>query len=113
MCRDEVRALQALDHANVLKCYAAIEDEVCSLFDCDVQVGRMLCFQDPEVSGPRLTLILEYVHGKNLEDHICDMYIKSKRRHSREVHLVLYAQIASAIEHVHQRRILHRGVFSC
>ncbi|KAI6232734.1 Protein kinase domain-containing protein [Aphelenchoides fujianensis] len=91
LCRAEVQALQQLDHPNIIKCYASIEDE-------DAQ------------KRARLLLVLEFASRGNLEQLITDTYFTKQRRLPEAQIWRLFAQIAAAIAHVHERRILHRDL---
>ncbi|KAI6189347.1 Protein kinase domain-containing protein [Aphelenchoides fujianensis] len=89
--RGEVKALRKLDHPNVVKCLASFEDE------------------DSE-KRPRLLLLLEYANRGNLEQLITDAYFTKQERLPEAQIWRLFAQIAAALAHVHDRRILHRDL---
>lgn len=57
----------------------------------------------------RLVLVLEYANRGNLEQLITDTYFTKHKRLPEAQIWRLFAQIAAAIAHVHERRILHRG----
>ncbi|KAI6230544.1 Serine/threonine-protein kinase Nek7-like protein [Aphelenchoides fujianensis] len=89
--RGEVKALRKLDHPNIVKCLASFEDE-------------------NSQKRPRLLLLLEYANRGNLEQLITDAYFTKQERLPEEQIWRLFPQIAAAIAHVHERRILHRDL---
>ncbi|KAI6232751.1 Serine/threonine-protein kinase Nek7 isoform X2 [Aphelenchoides fujianensis] len=91
LCRAEVQALQQLDHPHIVKCYASIEDE-------DSQ------------ERARSVLVLEFASRGNLEQLITDTYFTKRKRLPEKQIWRLFAQIAAAIAHVHERGILHRDL---
>ncbi|KAI6242203.1 Serine/threonine-protein kinase Nek6 isoform X2 [Aphelenchoides fujianensis] len=58
----------------------------------------------------RLLLVLEFASRGNLEQLITDTYFTKQRRLPEAQIWRLFAQIAAAIAHVHERRILHRDL---
>ncbi|KAI6232844.1 Serine/threonine-protein kinase Nek6 isoform X1 [Aphelenchoides fujianensis] len=91
LCRSEVEALQQLDHPNIVKCFASFEDE-------DSQ------------KRARLLLLLEYANRGTLRQLITDAYFTRQERLPEGQIWRLFSQIAAAIAHVHERRILHRDL---
>ncbi|KAI6233201.1 Serine/threonine-protein kinase Nek6 [Aphelenchoides fujianensis] len=86
--RGEVKALRKLDHPNIVKCLASFEDE------------------DSEKRA-RLLLLLEYANRGTLEQLITDAYFTKQERLPEAQIWRLFSQIAAAIAHVHEKRILH------
>ncbi|KAI6225143.1 Protein kinase domain-containing protein [Aphelenchoides fujianensis] len=89
--RSEIRALQQLDHPNIVKCYASFTDR-------NAQKRQ------------RLLLVLEYANRGTLERHITHTYFTKQRRLPEARIWRFFAQIATAIAHVHEKRILHRDL---
>ncbi|KAI6242145.1 Serine/threonine-protein kinase Nek7-like isoform X2 [Aphelenchoides fujianensis] len=91
LCRAEITALQQLDHPHIVRCIAAIEDE-------DSQ------------ERARSVLVLEYANRGNLQQLVhCTYFTKRKRLPEAQIWR-LFAQIAAAIAHVHERGMLHRDL---
>jgi serine/threonine protein kinase len=77
---DEVRALVELEHINLVRVY------------------------DSGFHDDRPYLVMEYVHGSNLEDYARDGSVTPRRAAE------LVARLARALSLVHQRRIVHRDI---
>ncbi|KAI6242197.1 hypothetical protein M3Y99_00260800 [Aphelenchoides fujianensis] len=128
LCRAEVQALQQLDHPNIIKCYASIEDEESRRGLLGGQNGTLPGIPTHPLAHPppntrligrrlqdaqkraRLLLVLEFASRGNLEQLITDTYFTKQRRLPEAQIWRLFAQIAAAIAHVHERRILHRDL---
>ncbi|KAI6192922.1 hypothetical protein M3Y99_01905400 [Aphelenchoides fujianensis] len=80
LCRAEITALQQLDHAHIIKCYASIEDE-------DSQ------------ERARSVLVLEFANRDNLEQLLHNTYFTKRKRLPEKQIWRLFAQIAAAIAH--------------
>ena len=84
---NEVRILSSLSHENIIAYYASF----------------------PLADEPLLCVIMEYAEGGNLADVIA---AHGRRSEPFPHHLVLrwFAQLASALRHLHDNRVLHRDL---
>ena len=79
--RNETRAIDTLNHPNIVKIY-------------DVILG-----------GPNPTIVMEYVDGITLKE-----YIEKKKVVSFKVATALTIQLLMALQHAHDNGIVHRDV---
>ncbi|KAI6242261.1 Serine/threonine-protein kinase Nek6 isoform X2 [Aphelenchoides fujianensis] len=76
----------------------------------DDQKSARLCRAEDAQKRARSVLLLEYANGGNLEQLIHSTYFTKQRRLLEAQICGLFSQIAAAIAHVHERRILHRDL---
>ncbi|KAI6221881.1 Serine/threonine-protein kinase Nek6 [Aphelenchoides fujianensis] len=105
LCLADVKALTKLDHPNIIECYTFIEEED----GCWGQEDARGDQRDSQERA-RLVLVLEYADRGNLEQLIKDTYLTKQKRLPEAQIWRLFAQIAAAIAHVHEKRILHRDL---
>jgi NIMA (never in mitosis gene a)-related kinase len=83
----EAEVLRSLSHPNVIGYYDAFCTDSC------------------------LCIVMEYANGGDLAAAIARRRDQSQRYHERDA-MVVFAQLARALQHVHERRILHRDLKS-
>jgi serine/threonine protein kinase len=82
---NEITMLQRLDHPNIVRYIEYVEE------------------------GPHLYIIMEYADGGDLFGHLKKVNTTGKRLTEEQV-MALFTQVAMAVKHMHDRRMLHRDI---